>query len=74
MYYVFPLDKILNIKNCIIFVNRETVRKIMKLIDPEGVSARSRNKLKRRMYLNKVIKDLKPLCNNSAVVFCIRKL
>lgn len=35
------------------YASRETVRKIMKLIDPEGVSARSRNKLKRRMYLNK---------------------
>ena len=33
-----------------LFINRETVRKALKLLDPDGVSCRSKHKLKRRMY------------------------
>ena len=33
-----------------LFINRETVRKALKLLDPDGVSCRSKHELKRRMY------------------------
>lgn len=33
-----------------LYVNRETVRKALKLLDPDGVACRSKHKLKRRMY------------------------
>jgi hypothetical protein len=33
-----------------LFINRETVRKALKLLDPDGVACRSKHKLRRRMY------------------------